>query len=562
MCVQEKPDWRSLFVGFHADGLAVGTVVPAFFCVPPKTMKNLFHTFSLIILSLAFSLHVFGQESRRELEALATEILRQASVTGFHPTDEALSRLAASGNVSIEQICKLHEPDDARQIRLCHRLVEAVVARTLQENIPSSAAQVRSGIKKAMDRSDDAETRIWLLDQLALFACVDDAPQFERYLEDPQTAAAATKALVALPGIGARIDSLARVAQTPGNRFALIAKARHGDAAATGAVNVAAKASVNSKPAALPFWTIDVDKAFERLGECRDAVADSLALIDDVRVSLPALLSWAGRQSGERRTAALVRAVARISQDGLTGEERYLMLRAADALQPCADLRRKIILLLGDTHCVQALAYIRQYSDVAEYADAVGVAVHEITAHVPETVGGRHVRTLLSVAKHSYVRHYDEEGAGAAIDDILACLDGCGAEGYELGQTTTAMGKRGYWNMYEDMSDCLVAFDWKATGTLTLQLRSMPVVFFDRALGVCVAGSRKWHPFAPMGEWSTAQVRLVSGRVSVSVDGHTLIDNVPLGTDDGEGQIKKSGYIAFKADEDGATVRQFCVRRK
>ncbi len=523
-------------------------------------MKNLTSIF--VFLFFALSLSVRGQESRRDIETLATEILRQASLTGFHPTDGELSRLAASGNISIDMICKLHEPDDARQIRMCHRLVEAVVSHTLQENLSASAsaAQVRAGLKKAMDRSDDADTRIWLMDQLSLFACADDAPQFELYLDDPQTSAAAAKALVALPGITARIDSLARMAPSSDNRYALIAKARHGDAAASGSVSAARKAAT-PKPAALPFWTVEVDKAFERLGEQRNAVADSLVMAGDVRSAVSALLVRASRQSGDRRDAALVRAVAKIAQSDLTGEERYLLLRATDALQPCADLRRKIILDLGATRTVQALAYLRQYSDVAEYADAVGVAVHDITSHASETVGGRHVRTLLNVAKHSYVRHYDEEGAGAAIDDILACLDGGGAEGFELGQTSTTMGKRGYWNMYEEMSDCLVAFDWKTEGLLTVQLRSMPVVFLDRRLGVRVAGSRAWHPMSAEGDWQTARISLVNGRVSVSVDGHPAVTDAPLASDDAGERVKSSGFLSFNADEKGATVRQLCVRK-
>ena len=521
-------------------------------------MKNL--TYILFLIFFASSLSVRGQESRREIETLATVILRQASLTGFHPTDAELSRLAASGNISVDMICKLHDPDDARQIRMCHRLVEAVVSRAIQENIPASASQVRVGLKKAMDRSDDADTRIWLMYQLSLFACADDAAQFELYLDDPQTAAAATKALVALPGITARIDSLARTAPSSDNRYALIAKARHGDAVAAGSVT-AAQVATKPKPAALPFWTVDADKAFERLGEQRDAVADSLVVSGDVCSAVSALLAWAARQNGERRTAALVRAVAKISQSDLTGDERYLLLRATDALQPCADLRRKIILELGATHTVQALAYLRQYSDASEYADAVGVAVHEITSHAPQTIGGRHVRTLLTVAKHSYARHYDEEGAGAAIDDILSCLDGCGAEGFELGQTSTTMGKRGYWNMYEEMTDCLVAFDWKTDGLLTVQLRSMPVVFLDKNLGVRVAGSRTWHPVTSVEEWVTTSVCLVNNRVTVSVNGHPLIKDAALATDDAAGQVNRSGYLSFNADESGATVRQLCVKK-
>lgn len=123
------------------------------------------------------------------------------------------------------------------------------------------------------------------------------------------------------------------------------------------------------------------------------------------------------------------------------------------------------------------------------------------------------------------------------------------------------MGKRGYWNMYETMSDCLVAFDWKTEGLLTVQLRSMPVVFLDKRLGVRVAGSRSWHPVSTMGDWMTARIGLVDGRVSVSVNGHPVITDAPLSCDEAGEQVKRSGYLSFNADENGATIRQLCVRK-
>ena len=257
---------------------------------------------------------------------------------------------------------------------------------------------------------------------------------------------------------------------------------------------------------------------------------------------------------------------------GATDGERYLLLRAADELEPSDLLRQKIIVALGATHTVQALAYIRQYYDKKSLYDAVGAATHDIVANAPQVNGGRHVYNMLQASKQSLIHHYDEQGVGTAIDDVLDAIDRCGtAGGYNLASAPTKMGARGYWNMYDELKNFDLTFDWLAEGTLTVYIHSMPVLTLHHKLGARLAGDAQWHPFAgdgksfPTGDeaaWCTANISVTDNKVTVSVNGRDIFLNTPLVSDRQGQQPNTSGTIRFLADEDGATVRQMCIRRR
>ena len=233
-------------------------------------------------------------------------------------------------------------------------------------------------------------------------------------------------------------------------------------------------------------------------------------------------------------------------------------------LAPCDDLRRRIIVDLGATHTVQAMAYIRQYYDSPAMADATAVATHDIIANNMGVNGGKHVRNMLNAAKQAYIRHYDEEGADKAIDDVLAAIDECGSEGgYNLATAPdTRMGKRGYWNMYDELKDFDMAFDWNATGTLVVSLRSMPVLTLNRKSGAKVAGDTRWHTFGSNDAWCTANVSVDGDKLTVSVNGTVIADGVQLVNPQQGQPVKQSGIVSFNADDAGATVRQVCIRRR
>ena len=540
-----------------------------------------------------------AQTSRRVIEKTANEAISQIALTGHTPKDELIDKLAADADVSIDMLSRMGDPDDARQAKACVRLIDDITAYSLTANGQRYVNLVRNGLKKAIDRSDSPEARLHYLDQLKKVAKPADAQHIAMYLSDPDMAAAAFDVLKEMPGIDAQLNDLLN-GEAEANLQKVI-KAREGHAVE------APKAKALPKPSALPFWTVSLDKAVDIMraerdaaadelmlnehaavamarllnmaakketGAARDAAADELMLNEHAAVAMARLLNMAAKkETGAARDALLARYVTMVEACGATDGERYLLLRAADELEPSDLLRQKIIVALGATHTVQALAYIRQYYDKKSLYDAVGAATHDIVANAPQVNGGRHVYNMLQASKQSLIRHYDEQGVGSAIDDVLDAIDHCGtAGGYNLAASApTKMGARGYWNMYDELKNFDLTFDWLAEGTLTVSIHSMLVLTLHHKLGARLAGDAQWHPFAgdgksfPTGDeaaWCTANISVTDNKVTVTVNGRDLFLDAPLVSDQQGQQPNTSGTIRFLADEDGATVRQMCIRRR
>lgn len=533
------------------------------FAVPLHAdMKKL----TIFLLLMCFCATSQAQTSRRVIEKTANEAISQIALTGHTPKDELIDKLAADADVSIDMLSRMGDPDDARQAKACVRLIDDITAYSLTANGQRYVNLVRNGLKKAIDRSDSPEARLHYLDQLKKVAKPADAQHIAMYLSDPDMAAAAFDVLKDMPGIDAQLNDLLK-SETEANLQKVI-KAREGHAVE------APKAKALPKPSALPFWTVSLDKAVDLMRAERDAAADDLMLNEPAAVAMARLLNMATKkEAGAARDALLARYVTMAEACGATDGERYLLLRAADELEPSDLLRQKIIVALGATHTVQALAYIRQYYDKKSLYDAVGAATHDIVANAPQVNGGRHVYNMLQASKQSLIRHYDEQGVGSAIDDVLDAIDHCGtAGGYNLAASApTKMGARGYWNMYDELKNFDLTFDWLAEGTLTVSIHSMPVLILNHKLGARLAGDTQWHPFAgdgksfPTGDeaaWCTANISVTDNKVTVTVNGRDLFLNTPLVSDQQGQQPNTSGTIRFLADEDGATVRQMCVRRR
>lgn len=533
------------------------------FAVPLHAdMKKL----TIFLLLMCFCATSQAQTSRRVIEKTANEAISQIALTGHTPKDELIDKLAADADVSIDMLSRMGDPDDARQAKACVRLIDDITAYSLTANGQRYVNLVRNGLKKAIDRSDSSEARLHYLDQLKKVAKPADAQHIAMYLSDPDMAAAAFDVLKDMPGIDVQLNDLLK-SETEANLQKVI-KAREGHAVE------APKAKALPKPSALPFWTVSLDKAVALMRAERDAAADELMLNEPAAVAMARLLNMAAKkEAGAARDALLARYVTMAEACGATDGERYLLLRAADELEPSDLLRQKIIVALGATHTVQALAYIRQYYDKKSLYDAVGAATHDIVANAPQVNGGRHVYNMLQASKQSLIRHYDEHGVGSAIDDVLDAIDHCGtAGGYNLAASApTKMGARGYWNMYDELKNFDLTFDWLAEGTLTVSIHSMPVLTLNHKLGARLAGDAQWHPFAgdgksfPTGDeaaWCTANISVTDNKITVTVNGRDLFLNTPLVSDQQGQQPNTSGTIRFLADEDGATVRQMCVRRR
>lgn len=519
---------------------------------------------ALLVLAVCMAASMDAQTSRKKIEKFADEAVRQIALTGRKPTIDILDSLSNNAEVSVEMVSRMGDPDDARQQRACLRLIDDIVDFSQQETGRKYTDVIRKGLTKALDRSFEPDVQLHVMEQLARIAKPADAAHIAMYLEMPELAQTASDILVNMPDIDDRIAEAAAAQPGIKQKVQTILDIRAGKRPKQTAVTTVAK----PKPAAIPMWTESLDK--EVAGMCHAPMpkADSIIIRKDTQEALRDLLKIAANMEGTERNSVLARFVTLAGQSAQTGSitaaEHYLMLRAADELVTDNTLRSKIIVDMGTTHSVQALSYLRRYTGKAPFIDAMAVATAETVSTHPEANGGRSVSAMLYSAKQSFINHYDEQGIDTYIDQVLAAIDNWKqAAGYDMSHTDqTKMEKRGFWILHEELDDCDLVFDWKASGRLTLSLHSSPVIIFDTTMGVKIAGENKWHKVKNICEWSTASVSLKGDAVTVSVNGQKVADGVKLpAMIDGE-PMAKSGQTRFLADDDGATVREFCFLRR
>ena len=519
---------------------------------------------ALLVLAVCMAASMDAQTSRKKIEKFADEAVRQIALTGRKPTIDILDSLSNNAEVSVEMVSRMGDPDDARQQRACLRLIDDIVDFSQQETGRKYTDVIRKGLTKALDRSFEPDVQLHVMEQLARIAKPADAAHIAMYLEMPELAQTASDILVNMPDIDDRIAEAAAAQPGIKQKVQTILDIRAGKRPKQTAVTTVAK----PKPAAIPMWTESLDK--EVAGMCHAPMpkADSILIRKDTQEALRDLLKMAANMEGTERNSVLARFVTLAGQSAQTGSitaaEHYLMLRAADELVTDNTLRSKIIVDLGTTHSVQALSYLRRYTGKAPFIDAMAVATAETVSTHPEANGGRSVSAMLYSAKQSFINHYDEQGIDTYIDQVLAAIDNWKqAAGYDMSHTDqTKMEKRGFWILHEELDDCDLVFDWKASGRLTLSLHSSPVITFDTTMGVKIAGENKWHKVKNICEWSTASVSLKGDAVTVSVNGQKVADGVKLpAMIDGE-PMAKTGQTRFLADDDGATVRGYCFLRR
>lgn len=519
---------------------------------------------ALLVLAVCMAASMDAQTSRKKIEKFADEAVRQIALTGRKPTIDILDSLSNNAEVSVEMVSRMGDLDDARQQRACLRLIDDIVDFSQQETGRKYTDVIRKGLTKALDRSFEPDVQLHVMEQLARIAKPADAAHIAMYLEMPELAQTASDILVNMPDIDDRIAKAAAAQPGIKQKVQTILDIRAGKRPKQTAVTTVAK----PKPAAIPMWTESLDK--EVAGMCHAPMpkADSILIRKDTPEALRDLQKMAANMEGTERNSVLARFVTLAGQSALTGNittaEHYLMLRAADELVTDNTLRSKIIVDMGTTHSVQALSYLRRYTGKAPFIDAMAVATAETVSTHPEANGGRSVSAMLYSAKQSFINHYDEQGIDTYIDQVLAAIDNWKqAAGYDMSHTDqTKMEKRGFWILHEELDDCDLVFDWKASGRLTLSLHSSPVITFDTTMGVKIAGENKWHKVKNICEWSTASVSLKGDAVTVSVNGQKVADGVKLpAMIDGE-PMAKSGQTRFLADDDGATVRGYCFLRR
>ena len=333
-----------------------------------------------------------AQTSRRTINKYATEAVKQIALTGRTPTIDILDSLANNAEVSIEMLSRMGEPNDVRQQRACLRLIDDIVDYSMKPTGMKYVDMVRGGLKKAIDRSYEPDVQLHCLELLAKCAKSADATHIAMYLEAEHLRPEARRILMALPDIDARLTDFAKNEPSLNDEIVTILKARGGDKKAVANVGAEPPAA-KPKPVATPLWTTSLDHEVEGMCHYPSNTADSILIRYGAREGLSMLVGLAQRKDGDERRAIVARCLmaVQVATDKklINGEEAYLLLRLTDNICDDDILRQKAITLLGETHTMQAFAYLRRYNGKAQYADAMALATANILAAHPEANRGK-----------------------------------------------------------------------------------------------------------------------------------------------------------------------------
>lgn len=472
---------------------------------------------------------------------LLSESIITAAKLGGEQSLEALIALLGTPNAEEAKNALYFFNGDLREA-----MVQAL--NSDDKKVVTNALQVVSkrGIRNAFDKvlaltsSDDKDISAAALEALGHVAGPDELDRLFAMLDkaDEESAAKLQDAIITI-----------NYKSAPEKAFEMTKKAM--DASAKPARYYRILASTNT------------DEAIQILQEAGNTEAQA-ALLDLKNIKmLPILLDMAkDKRKGEAKDKILSRYLDLASTADVTPVERYLMLVAGMESGASESLGNRFLKAIGQTQTLQALGYMRKYYDTSEYADVAAECIKDIVAAHDDFNGGRHVKEMLEQGIATYIRQVDNHDAGYAVDQIKGLLAKRTPKGYSLSTGRTKMNRRGYWKMKESFENFNLSFDWKSGDNLEVSLRDMSVLTFDKEKGVKLYGeNQQWHPYSNVGEWNSADIKVVDDRVFVSVNGKELITNAVI-TNPKEGKsLNAVGGIGFQAANDSLIVRYTRIRK-
>ena len=316
---------------------------------------------------------------------------------------------------------------------------------------------------------------------------------------------------------------------------------------------------------------------------------DALLAADDREAAFAALLTVENpamvdvlydlaRRNPAWTDAALARYTEFVTASADTGVRKYQLYRRALELNPSAKVQNKLLKALAKTPEFPVLVLAVKYLDNPATAETAAMVVKTVAAKNP-ALGGETVAAALKKAQEVYAGLAKSDAdAGYAVDEIKGLLAKLPAEGYlpvslepsgweavvgdpetrkamkakalakaqtearaamaknwtaENGVLTGAAdgGAIGSAKNYENFE---LILDWKTEGEAEMGIRSIPQIELGGKNSGALTGNMLHDNAAPKAaangpqEWNTMQVKVVSDRVTVVLNGVTTAENVIL----------------------------------
>ena len=316
---------------------------------------------------------------------------------------------------------------------------------------------------------------------------------------------------------------------------------------------------------------------------------DALLAADDRQAAFAALLTVQNpamvdvlydlaRQNPAWTDAAISRYTDFVSKSRNTPMRKYQLYRRGLEAKPSPKVQNKLLKALSKTPVFPALTLAMNYMDAPATAETAAMVVKTVAAKNP-ALGGETVAAALKKAQEVYAGLAKSDAdAGYAVDEIKGLLAKLPAEGYlpvslepsgweavvgdpetrkamkakalakaqtearaamaknwtaENGVLTGAAdgGAIGSAKNYENFE---LILDWKTEGEAEMGIRSIPQIALGGKNSGALTGNMLHDNAAPKAaangpqEWNTMQVKVVSDRVTVVLNGVTTAENVIL----------------------------------
>jgi len=313
-------------------------------------------------------------------------------------------------------------------------------------------------------------------------------------------------------------------------------------------------------------------------GADRDAAFDALLKVDNpAMIDVLYAMSCKDASLADR---ALSRYTALVAASGETPVRKYQLYRRALELNPSEKVENQTIRALASVHVFPAFVLAAKYLDDPATAAAAAAAVKTIAAKNGEQLGGEAFVKALEKAQAVY-KTLPGADAGYAVDEITELLAKVPAAGYvpvfdgtleawtavtgdpatraalkpkQLAKEQAAADAAAAANWTADASGVKYAgaapstigtkrdyenfemyFDWKSEGPAGVAVRSIPQIALGAEGGSGALTGNKIHASKPLadadngaGAWNTMYVRVVDDRVTVVLNGRTVIRNTIL----------------------------------
>ena len=261
-------------------------------------------------------------------------------------------------------------------------------------------------------------------------------------------------------------------------------------------------------------------------GSSKDAAFKALLQVNNPEM-IDVLYKLA-KENPSSKDAILARYLSLVKSAGKSEVEAYLLYSRALDLAPSTKVQSSFVTALGSSRIIPSLMLAAKYLNNQATSVAAASAVREIVSKVADLQKGAEVKTIIEKAKTVFQAEKDkgDADAGYAVDDlagILAKIDAAGGYKVALDKSDNGFKKEGSYENFE------MFFEWDATGSPVLSLRSMPIVKLQKSGISYIYGGKK---VAANDGWNLIYVKMLNDRLFVEVNGqivaqNAIVKNVP-----------------------------------